>query len=457
MTARILVVDDIDANVKLLEARLTAEYFEVLTANSGEEAIAACREGNVDIVLLDVMMPGLDGFETCRRLKADPATQHLPVVMVTALDQPGDRVRGLEAGADDFLTKPVNEIALISRVKSLARLKTVIDELRLRNATGLNMGLNDPVPVIVHQPGDHGRILLVDDRPSSFDRVVATLGDDHRMDLEEDPQQGLFRAAEADYELVIVSMSLRNFDALRICSQLRSLERTRHIPILVLADPADEARLVRALDLGVNDYVMRPLDRNELVARVRTQIRRLRYTMQLRENFQQSVEMAVTDSLTGLYNRRYMETHLGQLTRHASAKEGALSLLLVDIDYFKAINDTYGHDAGDEVLREFAARLRANARGVDIVCRYGGEEFVVIMPDTEQEMAYVVAERMRAEVAAKPFPIRNGSRTIGVTISIGVAALQDRGDTASSIMKMADEALYAAKREGRNRVVAHAA
>ena len=457
MTARILVVDDVKANVTLLETRLLAEYFEVLKAYSGAEALETCENGKVDVVLLDVMMPEMDGFETCRRLKSDPATAHIPVVMVTALDQISDRVRGLEAGADDFLTKPVNEVALISRVRSLARLKTLVDELRIRSAAGQEMGVSDPVPTIMHQPGNDGRILLVDDRPSSYDRVVANLGAEHSIDLEVDPHQGVFRAAEGDYELVIVSMGLRDFDSLRLCSQIRSLERTRQVPILVIADPAEEARLVRALDLGVNDYVTRPIDRNELVARVRTQIRRYRYTMQLRETFHQSVEMAVTDPLTGLYNRRYMESHLAQLSRHAAAKSGSLSMLLVDIDYFKAINDTYGHDAGDEVLREFATRLRTNARGVDLVCRFGGEEFVVIMPDTELSMAYVVAERMRAEVAAKPFPIRGGSRAINATISIGVATLDGSTDTPAAMMKRADDALYSAKRDGRNRVVANAA
>ena len=122
MTARILVVDDIPANVKLLEAWLSAEYFDVLTAANGPEALAICQEGSCDIVLLDVMMPGMDGFEVCRRIKNNPATAHLPVVMVTALDQPADRVRGLDAGADDFLTKPIDEVALVARVRSLARL-----------------------------------------------------------------------------------------------------------------------------------------------------------------------------------------------------------------------------------------------------------------------------------------------------------------------------------------------
>ena len=135
MTARVLVVDDVPANVKLLEARLSAEYFDVMTAHSGAEALAVCERAECDIVLLDVMMPDMDGFEVCRRLKSNPATHHIPVVMVTALDQPSDRVAGLEAGADDFLTKPVSDIALIARVRSLMRLKMMTDELRMRAVT----------------------------------------------------------------------------------------------------------------------------------------------------------------------------------------------------------------------------------------------------------------------------------------------------------------------------------
>src|SRR5215467_15924515 len=132
MTARVLVVDDLAANVKLMEARLSAEYFDVVTALTGQEALALCERGECDIVLLDAMMPDMDGFEVCRRLKASPSTHHIPVVIVTALDQPSDRLRGLEAGADDFLTKPVSEVALIARVRSLSRLKRMTDELRIR-------------------------------------------------------------------------------------------------------------------------------------------------------------------------------------------------------------------------------------------------------------------------------------------------------------------------------------
>ena len=141
MTARILVVDDILANVRLLEAKLSAEYFEVVTAMNGVDALEAVQRAKPDIVLLDVMMPGIDGIEVCRRIKANPATQHIPVIMVTALDQLEDRVRGLEAGADDFLTKPVNDVALFCRIKSLVRLKMLSDELRARAESSQTMGL----------------------------------------------------------------------------------------------------------------------------------------------------------------------------------------------------------------------------------------------------------------------------------------------------------------------------
>jgi two-component system, cell cycle response regulator len=457
MTARVLVVDDIEANVKLLEARLVAEYFDVVTAMSGEEAIAICQRGEADIVLLDVMMPGMDGFETCRRLKQDTRTHHLPIIMVTALDQPSDRVRGLEAGADDFLTKPVGEIALISRVKSLVRLKSVIDELKMRMAAGEDAGINSSVTDILKQPARDGRILVVDTRQSSCDRIQAALGNVHQVDTETDPQNAVFKAAEGGYELAIVSLSLDGFDGLRLCSQLRSLERTRHMPILVLADPEDNSRLLRSLDLGVNDYVVRPIDKNELFARVRTQIRRQRYTEQLRDSFHHSVELAITDPLTQLHNRRYMENHLGLLVAKAQRKGGNLSLLIIDIDYFKAINDSYGHDAGDEVLRNFSERLRKNVRGMDLVCRYGGEEFVVVLPDTGLPLALAIGERLRTRVAGDAFPIRGGNKTLNVTVSVGIATLTSPEDTPESLIKRADRALYSAKRDGRNRVVSSAA
>jgi two-component system cell cycle response regulator len=457
MTARVLVVDDIPANVKLLEARLSAEYFDVATAYSGTEALAMCERAESDIVLLDVMMPDMDGFEVCRRLKSNPATHHIPVVMVTALDQPSDRVRGLEAGADDFLTKPVTDVALVSRVRSLARLKMVTDELRLRAVTSKEIGIHSPEREAVTETGRRGRVLIVDDRKSSYERLVTMLAAEHTVDVEPNPNEALFHAAEGNYELLIVSLSLQNFDGLRLCSQIRSLERTRNAPILAIAEADNNARLLRGLEIGVNDYLMRPIDRNEMLARVRTQIKKKRYTERLRDNVQASIEMAITDALTGLFNRRYMETHLATLVEQAAARGKPMTVLVLDIDFFKAINDGYGHDAGDDVLREFALRIRKSIRNIDLACRYGGEEFVIVMPETDMGVATMVAERLRRRVASEPFAIQNGAGQFNVTISIGIAGLSGTDDNAATILKRADQALYRAKRDGRNRVVPDAA
>ncbi|MGI8525599.1 MAG: PleD family two-component system response regulator [Pseudolabrys sp.] len=457
MSARVLVVDDVPANVKLLEARLSAEYFDVSTAHSGVEALAMCQRAECDIVLLDVMMPDMDGFEVCRRLKANPATHHIPVVMVTALDQPSDRVRGLEAGADDFLTKPVTDVALISRVRSLARLKMVTDELRMRAMTSKEIGIHSPEKNAVTDSGRNGRILVVDDRKNSYERIVATLATEHTVEVESDPNEGLFHAAEGNYDLVIVSLGLQNFDGLRLCSQIRSLERTRNVPILAVSDSDDNARLVRGLEIGVNDYLIRPIDKNEMLARVRTQIKKKRYTERLRDNVQMSIEMAITDALTGLFNRRYMETHLAGLLEQAASRGKPIAVLVLDIDYFKAINDGHGHDAGDDVLREFSLRIRKCIRNIDLACRYGGEEFVVVMPETDIAVAAMVAERLRRRIANEAFAIQQGSKSLEVTISIGIAALNGAADNAAAILKRADLALYRAKRDGRNRVVPDAA
>jgi two-component system cell cycle response regulator len=457
MTARVLVVDDIPANVKLLEARLSAEYFDVTTAHNGAEALAACERAECDIVLLDVMMPDMDGFEVCRRLKSNPATHHIPVVMVTALDQPSDRVQGLQAGADDFLTKPVSDIALIARVRSLTRLKMMTDELRMRAVTSREIGIESAEHEAITEQGRQGRVLIVDDRKSSYERIASMLGDEHVVDVEPDPASALFRSAEGNYELVIVSLSLEKFDGLRLCSQLRSLDRTRNMPILALCEPDDNARLMRGLEIGINDYLLRPIDANELHARVRTQIKRKRYTERLRDNVQMSIEAAITDGLTGLHNRRYMESHLGKLVEQAASRGKPLAVLVLDIDFFKSINDNYGHDCGDDVLREFAIRVRKSIRGIDLACRMGGEEFVVVMPETDMAVAATVAERLRRKIAAEPFPIEQGKRKIDVTISIGIAALESSHDSSAQLLKRADQALYRAKRDGRNRVVADAA
>ena len=449
MTARVLVVDDVLPNVKLLEAKLSREYFQVLTAMNGKDALAKVEAENPDIILLDVMMPEMDGFEVCRRLKQDVRTAHIPVVMVTALSELSDRVQGLEAGADDFLTKPVNDIALFARVRSLVRLKMTMDELRLREQTSTGFGVaqtgNDEFDAVP------GRILLVEDREIHQRSLIQALGDRHEVAAVASGAEAVERARAGAYELVVVSLGLKESDPLRLCSQLRSMAETRAVPVLILVDdsPDEMGRLVKGLEIGVNDYLIRPVDRNEMHARVRTQLRRRRYEERLRANYHLSMAMAVTDALTGLYNRRYMESHLASLLAQVRA-DRPLSLMIIDIDHFKPINDTHGHAVGDEVLREFAGRIGRSIRGIDLAARYGGEEFVVIMPDTNLASAAGVAERLRMAIAEETFRISTQAEGVEVTASIGVAG---PGGGADAMLKRADEALYEAKRSGRNRVV----
>jgi two-component system cell cycle response regulator len=389
-------------------------------------------------------------------MKADPATAHIPVVMITALDQPSDRVKGLQAGADDFLTKPVDDVQLMARVKSLVRLKALTDELRARAQTGEEIAIEDAMRAMDAANAQGGKVLLVDTDPRSAERIRGYLVPANQVEVLASPADAAMQVATGSYDLAIVSMALDGFDPLRVCSQMRTLEQTRTLPILLIAEDADRARVVRGLDLGVNDFIMRPVERNELAARVRTQVRRNRYAAELRQTVTNTLALAVTDELTGLYNRRYFDRHLSLMLDKAREQERDMAVMLIDMDFFKSVNDNHGHDIGDAVLKEFAQRLKRNIRGVDLACRFGGEEFVVLMPDTDYRQAQGVAERVRMAVAERGFETPT-IRPLSVTCSVGVALNEHELDTPEMILKRADVALYRAKREGRNRVVFDAA
>jgi two-component system cell cycle response regulator len=455
MTVRVLVVDDLLPELKLLEAKLSKEYMQVETAKSGAEALEAINVDPPDIILLDVMMPEMDGFEVCERIKANPATTHIPVVMVTALSDRTDRVRGLEAGADDFLTKPVDNRALLARVRSLVRLKMLMDEWRLRELTSESLTLLDENTDSCTELGTNARILIVEDKECCVTQLTEMLAvDGHESLVVERPEESIDRLMNEDFDMILIELHLKDQDALRLCAQIRSIDRVRHVPILLLGEESDSERLAKAMDLGCNDYVVRPVDRNELLARCRTQIRRRRYQMKLRDNYERSFEMALTDGLTGLYNRRYLEAYLNGLIERIAGGRRYLSIIMFDIDHFKKINDTHGHAAGDEVLQELCTRVMKGVRSFDTVARYGGEEFIVVMPETDMGIATTVAERLRHGVANRLFTAITADQKLEVTISVGVAEVDvTGGETTTSLINRADKALYVAKSKGRNRVM----
>ncbi|HSR56500.1 MAG TPA: PleD family two-component system response regulator, partial [Alphaproteobacteria bacterium] len=451
MTARVLVVDDLPTNVKVLEAKLTAEYFTVITATSGQEAIEAAKNDAPDIILLDVMMPEMDGFETCRRLKADTETAHIPVVMVTALSDIADRVTGLEAGADDFLTKPVNDVTLFARIRSLARIKRAIDEWRMQEETYGQLGVTGQGGGLDLSDHPTGTVLVVDPDEYVGERVATVLEEDGQTVSCVRTADAAMEALPQGYDLVITSLYLEDSDGLRFCSQLRAIEEYRTMPVLLVIEPEEVGGLAKGFELGINDYLVRPVDANELKVRVRTQLRQKRYRESLQENYRQSLSLALIDDLTGLYNHRYLSVHMDTALRRAVANGKPLSVLMLDIDFFKKVNDTHGHAVGDKVLKELASRMTRSIREFDTAARRGGEEFVVVMPECGIDVAVNVAERLRHLVADQPFCADDGQE-IPVTVSIGIAARQEGGDTAEDLLARSDDALYEAKRNGRNRV-----
>ncbi|HWX49690.1 MAG TPA: PleD family two-component system response regulator [Roseomonas sp.] len=444
MSARILVVDDIAANLRLLEARLNAEYYEVALASSGPEALARAEEWSPDVILLDVMMPGMDGYEVCRRLKAQPETAYIPVVMVTALVDPAERVRGLEAGADDFLSKPVDHPTLFARLRALLRMKQVLDAFRLRSETAQDLGFAPEAPPSETLAG--AVVLLATEDINEKELLAAVLAmEGVELHLASTVTEAWQELGHGHYDVALLSLSLDGGEGLRLTSRLRAQAATRDLPIVLIADGDQRAQVLRGFDLGASDHVLRPIDANEVRARMRNQVRRKRYQERLRADLDRSLELAVTDSLTGLRNRRYVTRHLEGLLR-----AGRAALLLLDVDRFKTVNDTYGHVAGDLVLKEVATRLKEHLRAVDVVARFGGEEFVVAMGGAVEEEALQVAERLRASIAELPVATGQGD-LLHITASIGVALAQS-GESLSGLLGAADAALYRAKANGRNRV-----
>ena len=449
MTANILVVDDLEPNIKVLEAKLLSEYYTVYTANSGASALKSLSQNKIDVILLDVMMPNMDGFEVCRRIKANPETTHIPVVMVTALTDIEDRIKGLEAGADEFLTKPINDIALFARVKSLSRMNMIIDELKLRNKTNIELGASE---LTLKDNFTDNKILLFNDDAIQSKNLIKTLTKiSHQIQIIADISE-IEHLDSYIPDLIIISCQLENADPLRISMMLRAREQYRHTVIMLQAEEENIPTVIKGMDLGINDYFIYPVEQSELIARLKTQLRRKQYQDDLRNELEQSYNLSIKDGLTGVFNRHYFDIHILQMIKKANENNRPLSLLMFDLDHFKQVNDVYGHQAGDEVLKTFTHILKNIFRVTDLVARYGGEEFVVLLGDTYLTEAISIAERVRAEIEKTNFIIPGQNEPINKTASIGVTEYI-LSEAEATFISRADEALYTAKDSGRNKVV----
>lgn len=464
MAGRILIVDDVATNRIMLKVRLTGACYHVYQAGTGADALEIAKRENPDLIILSHELPDMSGDAVCAQLQKDPLTRDCPVVMSITCNSAEARIAALRAGAQDYLPKPLDEMTLLARVRSLLRARETENELRLRDDTSRELGFAEiasdfvkPANVALIAPGGDA---------VSWKAALASVDSRHNIRVIA-PENALSWPAPAREEpkgsdtgkapdVFVISGDLtRQDEGLRLLSELRSRPATRHAGIIMVLREGAPQQAVIALDLGANDLVTGGFTPEELKIRIDALVTRKRRSDQLRNSVRDRLRLAMQDSLTGLYNRRYAFTHLTRISEHSRTSGHSFAVMMLDIDRFKQVNDTWGHQVGDQVLCAVAHRLRDNLRDVDLIARIGGEEFLVAMPDTTMDQARGAAERLRRLVEEIPIVPAPGMEPIHVTLSIGVSmgpGGQGNQQHPEGLLQQADQALYASKNMGRNTV-----
>ena len=450
---KILIVDDDPLNVKLLAAKLPAKTYDILKAFDGKEALEKVEAESPDLILLDVMMPGIDGYQVTRKLKNNPQTRDIPVVLVTALDGTDDKIKGLEVGADEFLNKPVNSAELTTRVKSFLRLRSYQQQLKSRSQTEQLFTKPEETEAYLQASSEVASILLVEDNDRDIRLIQGYLkNEDYRISLSRNGEDTISRVSGEKFDLILLDILLPGMDGFEICRRLKESPPTSDIQIVVITCLQDLDSKLRGLELGVDDFLVKPINPHELKARLNALLKKKRYLDRLHVNYETALHYAITDRRTGLYNHGYFEHSLETEIKRAMRQKIPVSLMMIDIDNFKDYNDALGHLAGDDILKEIGHLIKRNFREVDIAARYGGEEFAVILPHTFPDGAAVSAERLRKRIAQHPFAPEVSLPSRHLTVSIGFAGFPEDAADAVELVKMADAALYHAKRSGKDRV-----
>lgn len=471
MSGRILQIDSNTTNRILFCAELLAAGYDVRACATLDEARAIIVAEMFDLVVIDVSAPAEPALAFCAGLRRDAMLAAIPIIATGCHADPAVRLTALQAGANDVLDHAVGGVRLHARIRSLLRTRDTVAELRLREDTRRALGFAEASEGFDGAPATGHVAILSPSTPgtSTLLRAFCASLNGHCSIL--DPAQVLASdMLDPVPDLFVIDVSdgvmsgAGTCDLYRLLSELRSRSETRHAAQLVIlpAQPHDMAAM--ALDLGANDLASADVCAEELAHRARALLRLKCQQDRLRETVRNGLQAAVTDPLTGLYNRRYALPHLAKIADRARNSGRDFAVMALDIDHFKSINDAFGHGAGDRVLVEVAQRLRDNLRAVDLVARTGGEEFLVVMPDTNGEQVRGAAERLRRVIGDAGFDARpptalgrayEAGAKISVTLSIGVALGQSHGaarEDVDLILQRADAALYAAKDAGRNTV-----
>ena len=453
MAGRILIIDTVATNRIVLKVKLASAQYQVTPCANVAEAREAMNEGGFDLCLIEMtqLPPALREF--CQDLRDSADTGHIPIIATGYFDSSSQRLDALICGADDVLEKPMSDQMLLARIRSLLRARAADDELRLRDDTSRALGFSEATEVFVAA----GAVTLIAAQPDHSTTLCRELGAALAASVQQKTPEDVLMAQGNVPDLFIIDA--RGFDPdtddrqlFRLIADLRSRSDTRHAAQLLITPSAGSDLSPMALDVGANDVVPSNATAAEIGLRARKLIRRKQRMAQLRDTVQTGLKAAVTDPLTGLYNRRYAIPHLRAMAERSKSTGRSFAVMALDIDHFKLVNDSFGHSAGDRVIAGVAEILRDNLRSVDLVARIGGEEFLIALPDTPVDQARKMAERIRDIVQNTPLSIGAGKMPVGVTLSIGVALGTGDDCDVTDVVERADAALYDSKSSGRNAV-----
>lgn len=456
MAGRIVIADTTAANRIILKVKLEAARYEIVQAAHCEAVLERVRSDHPDMVIVDAHLPGEtgDGFDLCRQIKQDPAFRSIPVIVTDAVPSRAARLAALESGAEDYLAKPFDEVTLLALVRHQMRDRVMHAEFGRRQDTAEEMGFAEVSAGAARTP----RVALIAPEPAlglDWRRALTERLDGRILVIDRNGALDRWAPGDAPDAFVIGADLAHARDGLMLVSELRSRPATRHAVIVVHDTRDDPAMTASALDIGANAVTFGAFDAEEMAVRLKPLIARKLEVDVLRDSVDARLSLAVLDPLTGLYNRRYAETYMRRIIAQAGASGQPFALMLLDLDRFKSVNDTYGHVVGDEVLVETARRLRENVREVDLLVRHGGEEFLIAMPATDFDAASTAAERLRRVIAESPVRSASQGSEVAITISIGVTVCTgapDEAHTLQGLVDTADRALYASKSDGRNQV-----
>ncbi len=453
---KILIVDDQPINLRLMESIIPTESYELIRAHNGIQALEKASDFVPDLILLDIMMPDIDGLEVTKRLKKDHRLKATPIILVTSLDGAENKIKGLNAGAEEFLHKPVRPVELLARINSMLKLKQYRDQLAIRDLSEQSFIVINEDGITRKEATPHcAKVLIIEDNLIDVRIIQQTLLDlKLTIDHVSTGKEAWSRLQSKSYDLICLDILLPDLNGFDVCQRLKQQENTKDIPIIVITCLNDLESKLRAIELGSDDFLIKPIIGQELTARVNILLEKKKRLDKLRVRYESVMNSAIMDWLTGLYNHGYMKHFLQLEIKRAQRHQYPVSLIMIDVDDFKVLNDTFGHAKGDSLLNEVGRILRNQIRDIDLAARYGGDEFVIVLPYSDLEGALAAAHRIQQAIEVHDFSNVIPQEKCSLSLSMGISAYPSKADSLDDLLRSADEMLYLAKEKGKNKYFA---